>query len=58
MKNKEEAKETSIDTLTHHAFYGNEYTKNHHHNLAVKLSRDEIIRRLRKLKRLETKKGD
>ena len=52
----EEAKTASIDTLTHHAFYGNEYTINHRHNQAVRSSRQEIERRLKKLKRLENKK--
>ena len=46
------AKKASIDTLTDNAFYGCEYGPRER-STEVRLSREEVIRRLKKLQRLE-----
>ncbi len=50
------AKKASIETLTVNAFHGSEWGPTIERITEVRLSRDEIIRRLKRLERLEKNK--
>ncbi len=50
------AKKSSVETLTNNAFYGCEYGPTVDRITEVRLSREEVIRRLKRLERLENKK--